>query len=271
MEKKLISVVANIYLYKISRLFKNFDNECIKFMVSVLTGLKIPFDEALRKPEGCKQSTVEACEEEKDSSIKQVPKSGSLDEEDKIADSKQCSSINTQCSSFVKLPMLIASTEITELVAKEIVFSEPILSILKVKNEVFITESEIVTYFDENSFKGVLVYEGHLKTDLEYLEDATTNRDAINSYDIEGKAKHYITFTPFYGTKEIILKGETIKEGDIVLKNLPIDMKKCTFSVNTSLKEETSRNKFVKEYKSCNVIVVLVCDIDIFKEELVGI
>ena len=271
MEKKLVNVIDYICLYKINRLFKNIDNQCIRFLEAVLIGLKGPFDESLRKPEGCKQSTVEACEEGKDISIKQVPKSDSLDEEDKIADSKQCSSINTQCSSFVKLPILAASAEITELVAKEIVFLEPILSILTVKNEVFITESEIVTYFDENSFKGVLVYEGHLKTDLEYLEDATTNRDAINSYDIEGKAKHYITFTPFYGTKEIILMGETIKEGNLVIKNLPIDMKKCTFSVNTSLKEETSINKFVKEYKRCNIIVVLVCDIDIFKEELVGI
>ena len=271
MDKKLVNIVDYICLYKINRLFKNIDNQCIRFLVAVIMGIKIPFDEALKKPDVCKKSTVEAFEEGEASIIKQMPKSDSLAEEDNIVDSKQRSSITTQCRSFVKLPMLIASTEITELVDKEIVFSEPILSILTVKNEVFITESEIVTYVDENSFKGALVYEGHLKTDLEYLEDDTTNRNDINNYDIEGKAKHYITFTPFYGTKEIILKGEIIKEGNLVIKNLPIDMKKCTFSVNTSLKEETSINKFVKEYKRCNIIVVLVCDIDIFKEELVGI
>lgn len=166
----------------------------------------------------------------------------------------------------VKVPVLVGSTNIIELFHGRVTFSKPIISILKVTNEIFITSKSILPNIHTNANNAELHYEGFLKTQLEYLEDII-----IEKYQIKCDSKHYIMLIPFSGTKNLNLTDEIINSPDVILKDLTLDINKSTFFVNTCLEEPTKGNNYVNLYKTCNLTVKAECDISLYRKKLVDL
>lgn len=166
----------------------------------------------------------------------------------------------------IKAPVLVGSTNITELFHGKVTFCNPIISILKVSNEIFITSKSILPNLHTNANNAVLHYEGFLKTHLEYLEDII-----IEKYQIKCDSKHYIMLIPFSGSKDLNLTDEIINSPDTILKDLTLDINKTTFFVDTCLEEPTKGNKYVNLYKTCNLTVKAECDISLYRKKLVDL
>lgn len=163
-----------------------------------------------------------------------------------------------------KVPVLVGSTNITEVFHGRVTFFKPIISILKVTNEIFITSKSILPTLHSNNNNVVLDYEGFLKTRLEYLEDVI-----IEHSQIKCDSKHYIMFIPFSGSKELNISDESINLSNIVLKDFTLDINKSTFSVDTCLEEPSKGNKFINLYKICNLTVKVNCDVSLYRKNLI--
>lgn len=163
-----------------------------------------------------------------------------------------------------KLPVLVGSTNITEIFHGNVNFCKPIISILKVTNEIFITDKSVLPTIHTNSNNAVLHYEGFLKTQLEYLEDVN-----IDDYQIKCDSKHYIMLIPFCGSKELTFSDEIIKSSDIVIKDFTLDVNKSKFSVDTCLEEPVKANQYINLYKTCNLTVKVECDISLYRKNII--
>lgn len=163
-----------------------------------------------------------------------------------------------------KAPVLVGSTKITEVFNGKVTFCNPIISILKVTNEIFITSKSISPPLNSNDNNAILHYEGFLKTHLEYLEDVI-----IEQYQIKCDSKHYIMIIPFSGSKELNVSNEVINSPNIVLQDFTLDINKSTFSVATCLEEPAKGNKYINLYKICNLTVKVDCDISLYRKKLV--
>lgn len=165
---------------------------------------------------------------------------------------------------MVKVPVKIASIDINEMFYGDVVFEKPIISILSVHNEVFITEKNIVPSLETNLLKGNLFYEGYLKCQIEYLEDTST---CINH--MYGEAKYFITFIPFEGTKEIELNCSLFDTSEWLVKDFIFDINKYDFNVKTTLEGSNKVNKYIILYNKCNIILDFNCEGIIAQRKLV--
>lgn len=166
----------------------------------------------------------------------------------------------------VKVPVLVGSTNITELFHGKVTFGKPIISILKITNEVFITSKSILPNLHTNANNAVLHYEGFLKTQLEYLEDVI-----IEKYQIKCDSKHYIMLIPFSGSKDLNITDEIINSHNIVFTDFTLDIDKSTFFVDTCLEEPVKGNKYVNLYKTCDLAVKIECEISLYRKKLVDL
>jgi hypothetical protein len=160
--------------------------------------------------------------------------------------------------------VLVGSTNITEVFHGRVTFFKPIISILNVTNEIFITSKSILPTLNSNNNNNVILdYEGFLKTRLEYLEDAI-----IEHYQIKCDSKHYIMFIPFSGSKELNITDESINSSNIVLQDFTLDINKSTFSVDTCLEKPSKGNKYINLYEICNLTVKVNCDVSLYRKNL---
>lgn len=164
-----------------------------------------------------------------------------------------------------KVPVLIGSTNITEVFHGKINFSTPIISILKVTNELFITNKSLFpTLTCTNNNNSTLYYEGFLKTQLEYLKGISTKESEITA-----GSKYYIMCIPFSGSKSLNINDEIINSTNIILQNFTLEINKSTFSIDNHLDEPVKGNKYINFYKSCNLTVKVDCHISLYRKKLI--
>jgi len=165
---------------------------------------------------------------------------------------------------MVKVPVKIASIDINEMFYGDVVFEKPIISILSVHNEVFITEKNIVPSLNKNILKGDLFYEGYLRCQIEYLEDTS-----ICNNHVLGESKYFITFLPFEGTKEIELNCSLFDTSEWLVNDFIFDINKYDFNVKTTLEGSSKINKYIRLYNKCNIILDFNCEGIIAQRKLV--
>lgn len=165
---------------------------------------------------------------------------------------------------MVKIPVKIASIDINEMFYGDVVFEKPIISILSVHNEVFITEKNIVPSLNKNILKGDLFYEGYLRCQIEYLEDTS-----ICNNHVYGESKYFIAFLPFEGTKEIELNCSLFNTSEWLVNDFIFDINKYDFNVKTTLKGSIKINKYLMLYNECNIILDFHCEGIIAQKKLV--
>lgn len=197
--------------------------------------------------------------------LKQLPLAKAIIDKNQFANHFNLKAPEPLTDLKAKVPVLIGATKITEVFHGEVIFSKPIISILRVTNQIFITNKSISpTLHSQDNTNTVLNYEGFLKIHLEYLEDVI-----IEESQIKCDSKYYIMFIPFLGEKDLNVTDEIINSSNIVLQDFALDINKSTFSVDTCLEEPCKGNKYINLYKICNLTLTVDCDVSLYITKLV--
>lgn len=165
----------------------------------------------------------------------------------------------------IKTLVKIADSSISEVLYGKVKFSKPVIKIIDIRGYVTFKNISLV----KNSYKincedSIIMYNGTVRVDLQYLEDTK-----IHCSNIDAVPKYYLMYIPFSGTKSVTIDDEEfINEKDVDDK-ISIDIKSSEFAYDTSLQNERCIGPYVKVYSECEVFIILECSVDILMKKII--
>lgn len=167
----------------------------------------------------------------------------------------------TKIETFVK----ISDSAISEVLYGKVKFSKPIIKIIDVRGYVtFKNISLVKNSYKPNCEDSIIMYNGTVRVDLQYLEDTK-----VHCSNIDAVPKYYLMYIPFSGTKSVIIDDEDFLNEKDINDKISIDIRSTEFAYDTSLQGERCIGPYIKLYRECEVFIIMECGVNILMKKII--
>lgn len=165
----------------------------------------------------------------------------------------------------IKTFVKIADSSISEVLYGKVKFSKPVIKIIDIRGYVTFKNINLI----KSSYKtrcedSVIMYDGTVRVDLQYLEDTK-----IHCSNIDAVPKYYLMYIPFSGSKSVIIDDEEFINEKYINDKISIDIKSSEFAYDTSLQGERCIGPYIKVYKECEIFIIMECNVDILMKKII--